>query len=175
MGIIFLINFLVSLAIFFLLSKGFVQNYKNKRIKKIINYLFVIGVLYFLVAMFSFLWFFDFLTYNSKDFMFIYALVILIQSLFLFQIIYLFSRNKKLFYFLFFYLISFLSFFTSVFNFLYLFLIISFLLTLLFFANLFFGLELYKKTATFGVFYSFISSTGNPFDVFYFYNELYFF
>jgi hypothetical protein len=107
--------------------------------------------------MFSFLWFFDFLKYRANDFEFIYSLAILVQSLLLFIIIYLFSGNKKLFYFLFFYLMVFLSFFYNAFNFLYLFLITSFLLTLLFFIGLLYKSDFYKKISYLGIIYSFVS------------------
>ncbi len=154
MEFIFLFNGIVSLLIFLLLAMNFFQHFKNKRIHEIVNYLFFIGLLYVFVAVFSFLWALDVLRYSPQDFLFLYSLVILIQSIFLFMVVYLINQNKKLFYFLFFYLIIFLSFFSSIFNFLYLFLITSFLLTLLFFINLSFRRDIYSKIGYMGIFYS---------------------
>jgi hypothetical protein len=151
---IFLLNGIVSLIIALLLGVNFFKHYKNKKVHEIVNYLSFIGVLYLFVALFSFFWFFEALKYNPEDFLFLYSLVILIQSIFFFMIVYLMSQNKKLFYFLFFYLIIFLSFFSSAFNFLYLFLITSFLLTLLFFINLCFRKDVYSKIGYMGIFYS---------------------
>ncbi len=157
MKAIFFINFLVSSAIFLLLSLNFFKHYKRKQINEIINYLSLTGLLYLVIAIFSFLWFFDFLSYAKEDFLFIYSLIILVQSLFLFMVIYLISRNKKLFYFLFFYLVILISFFFSMFNFLYLFLITSFLLTFLFFVNFTFRSDVYRKIGYLGIFYSSLS------------------
>lgn len=149
-----LINGIVSLAIALLLGLNFFKHFKNKKVHDIVNYLSFIGALYFFVSVFSFLWAFEVLDYSSEDFLFLYSLVVLIQSIFLFLVIYRISENKRLFYFLFFYLIIFLSFFSSAFNFLYLFLITSFLLTLLFFINLCFRRDVYSKIGYMGIFYS---------------------
>jgi hypothetical protein len=156
MNIIFLINSIISLAVALMLFIKFFKNY-NKEMHKIIRYFSFIGVLYFFVSVFSFLWFLNVLNYSSQDFLFIYSLVILIQSIFLFMVIYSFSKNKKMFYFLFFYFIIFLSFFSSAFNFLYLFLITSFLLTLLFFLDLSLRYGECRIPSYFGIFYSVIS------------------
>lgn len=157
MNLTFFLNFLVSLAVALLLFINFFKHYKNERVREIINYLSFIGVLYFIFSIFSFLWSFNFLIYSENDFLFIYSLIIVIQSSFLFLTIYLFSGNKRLFYFLFFYLIIFVSLFSPVFNFLDLFLITSFLLTLLFFIILTFRHDVYRKIGYFGIFYSSLS------------------
>jgi len=157
MNLIFLINGIVSFAIALLLWINFFKDFKSKKIHEAVTYLFFIGLLYFFLSVFSFLWAFNFLTYNSADFLFLYSLVILIQSIFLFMIVYLVSKNKKIFYFLFFYLIIFLSFFSSAFNLLYLFLITSFLLSLLFFINISFRRDVYVKVGYMGMIYSFFS------------------
>ncbi len=154
---IFLINFAIALAIALLLGLNFFKHNKSRKIHEIVNYLSFIGILYFFVAVFSFLWFFGILKYSSEDFLFLYALVILIQSIFLFMVVYLISNNKKIFYFLFFYVIILVSFFFPVFNFLYLFIITSFLLTLLFFIDLSIKSFHCRKTGYFGIFYSSIS------------------
>jgi len=154
MDICCLLSFLISGLIFLVLAVNFFKHYKKERTREVINYLSLIGVLYFIIAIFSFFWCFDLLKYSAEDFLLIYALVIVLQSLFLLMAVFLISRNHKLFYLLFFYLIIFLSFFTSVFNFLYLFLITSFLLSLLFFVNLTVRRDVYKKIGYYGIFYS---------------------
>ncbi len=154
MELIFLFNAAVSLMIFLVFTINFFQHFKNKKIHEIVNYLSFIGILYLFVAAFSILWALNILEYSSQDFLFLYSLVILIQSIFLFIIVYLIGQNKKLFYFLSFYLIIFLSFFSSLFNSLYLFLITSFLLTLLFFIHLSFRRDVYSKIGYMGIFYS---------------------
>jgi len=157
MKIMFLLNFFVSLAIFLILAVNFFKHYKKEKIRQAVKYLFIVGILYLIVSLFSALWYFDILFYDEIDFMFIYALVILVQTLFLLMIVYMFLGNKRLFYFLFFYLIIFISFFTSVLDSLYLFLITSFLLTLLFFIRLCFTSRLCRRTGYLGVFYAIIS------------------
>jgi len=154
---IFLINFVIALAIALSLGFNFFKYYKNRKIHEIIKYLSYIGILYFFVAVFSFLWFLEVLRYNSEDFLYLYALVILIQSIFLFMVVYLISNNKKIFYFLFFYAIIFLSFFLTIFDFFYLFIITSFLLTLSFFIDLSVKSCHCRKTGYFGIFYSSLS------------------
>ncbi len=154
---IFLINFAIALAIALLLGFNFFRYHKNRKIREVVNYFSYIGLLYFFVAVFSFLWFLGILKYGSEDFLYLYALVILIQSLFLLMAVYSISNNKKIFYFLFFYLITLLSFFLSIFDFFYLFIITSFLLTLSFFVDLSVKSFHCRKTGYFGIFYSSLS------------------
>jgi hypothetical protein len=158
----FLINFIICLAVALLLFFNFFKQRNNKKTRKIVNYLSCIGILYFLVSIFCFLWLLNSAGYmlpgyQEDDFVFIYSLTVLIQSIFLFMIAYSFSANSKMFYFLLFYIIIFLSFFSSVFNFLYLFLTTSFLLTLLLFLSLLSRHEECRISSYFGIFYSVIS------------------
>lgn len=157
MNIIFLINGVISFAIALLLGINFFKDFKNKRSHEVVTRLSFIGLLYFFLSIFSLLWAFDVLTYNSADFLFMYSLIILVQSIMLFMIVHLVSKNKRIFYFLFFYLIIFLSFFSSIFSLLYLFIITSFLLSLLFFLNLSFRRDVYVKVGYMGMIYSFFS------------------
>lgn len=154
---IFFLHSLASLSVFIILTIGFLRHARNKKINHAAGYLFFIGIIYAIMSLFSFLWFLDYLEYREIDFLFIYSFAILVQSVLLFMLIYSFSGNRKLFYFLFLYLMVFLSFFSSSFNFLYLFLITSFLLTLLFFINLAYRSEIYKKIGFSGMFYSSLS------------------
>src|SRR4030042_277692 len=157
MNWIFLINFAIALAIALLLGLNFFRYYKNRKIRETVNYLLFIGILYFFAAVFSFLWYLDILKYNSNDFLFLYALVILCQSVFFVMIIFSIFHYNKMFFFLFFYAVILISFFFPVFNFFYLFIITSFLLTLLFFIDL--SIESFhcRKTGYFGIFYSSLS------------------
>jgi len=157
MKLIFLINFLVSSIIFFFLLKGFLKNYRDKRTGKITQILFIIGLLYLVLGGISLLWFFDILIYNSNDYLIIYSILIIIQSLLLFGVIFLFSLNKNLFYFLFLYLMNFFSLFLPIFNFFILSLIESFLLTIILFAYLTNREDVYKRIGYIGVLYSVIS------------------
>lgn len=157
MKIIFLINFLVSLTIFLFLLKGFFKHYRNKRTGRIVQNLLIIGFLYLVLAGVSLLWFFDVLVYNSGDYLAIYSILIIIQSLLLFGAVFLFSLNKNLFYFLFLYLMSFFSLFSPIFNFFILSLIASFLLTLVLFVYLSSRKDVYRKAGYVGILYSIIS------------------
>ncbi len=157
MKIMFFMNFLVTLIIFLILSLNFFKHYKKSRLSKAINYLSVIGLFYFFISVISFLWLFDILKYSMKDFVYIYSIVIFIQTLFLCIFVYLFSGKKKVFYYLFIYLIVLISFIFPVLNYLGLFLVASFLLSFLLFIGLILKSSIYKKIAYLGVFYSFIS------------------
>jgi len=157
MKTIFLINFLVSLFIFISLLRGFFKHYADKRTNRIVQNLFIIGLLYLIFSGISILWFLDIIVYATSDFLVIYAILIIIQTLFLFNIIFLFSQNKKLFYFLFLYLISFFSLFSPLFNFFILSLISSFLLTLILFIYLSNREDVYRKVGYIGILYSIFS------------------
>jgi len=157
MKIIFFINCIISLVIFLFSSFSFFIHYSKSKIFKAINYLAIIGLLYLIISIFSFLWFFDFLEYTSADFVFIYSMVIFIQTLFLCIFVYLFSRKKNVFYLLFFYLIVLMPIFYPVLNYSDFFLIVSFLLSLLLFLSLASRRDIYRNVGYFGIFYSIIS------------------
>jgi len=154
METIFLLNFAVSMCIVLLLSIKFLKHYRNHQLSKPVKYLFFIGGLYLIIAVFSFLWFFNVLNYVKEDFLFIYSLIVLIQTMFFFIIAYIISQNKKLFYFLIFYLIIFFFVLLLGIHFMALFLVASFLFTLLVFIGLILTKDEFRKSAYFGILYS---------------------
>lgn len=151
---IFLINVVISLAVALMIFFNYIACYRNKKTSQIVNYFSLVSVIYFFIFIFSVLWFFEVLDYNSEDFLFIYSLAVFIQSIFFFVIIFLLSKNKKIYHFSFFYLIVLFSFFTAFFNFLYLFLITSFLVSIFIFVYL---SNFYSNSGKVGIVYSVIS------------------
>lgn len=154
---LFLISFLFSLGIFVFLSFNFLKYAKDERRKKIISYLSFIGLLYLIIAILSFLWILEFLNYYESDFLIIYFLILFLQSLFLFKIVYSFSKNKFLFLPLGFYILLFVFVVFLGGTFINFFLILSFLLFLLFFLNLLLRGDEYKDVGVWGIFYSSLS------------------
>jgi len=93
MKIFFLINFLISMGIFVFLSVSFFKPQKNSKVTRVINYFSIVGLLYLALSVFSIFWFMDFFQYGEADFLFIYALVIAVQSFIFLRVIYLFVNN----------------------------------------------------------------------------------
>lgn len=112
MKYIFLINSLITFLIFSLTFINFFRHYDKKYIKKVSEGLFFLGIIYLVISLFSILWFFNSLNYSSKDFLFIYTFLIILQCLLLYRIIRLYSKNKNLSYLLFFYFLTLLTFFS---------------------------------------------------------------
>lgn len=156
MNFIFLIGGIIWISIFsFSIWKYF--KFKEESMKKLSLNFVIIGLFYLILSLSSFIWFFKIMGYLDKDFLIVYSLVIFLQNLFFFRLIYKISSNKKLFYFLGFYLLSlpllfFLYHFQS-----YFFLIFSFLFSLLIFISFTFREDIYKKVGYIGIFYSTVS------------------
>lgn len=152
-----LVLMVVTLAIFVLLTYNYFRNYKEDKLKQSIKYFLFIGLLYLIIAIFSFVWAFSILQYSQGDFLFIYSLVILLQSFFLFIILYDLTKDRKLYFLVVPYVILFFLVLFLGINFMHYFLVASFLFMLL----LFFGLVLMKKgykcSAFLGIFYAVIS------------------
>ncbi len=160
MKIIFLLNGILYLGIFLFLFLKFIKNYDKSTVKVAKSFSFI-GLIYFLISLSSILWFFNVLSYSEHDFLFLYAVGLMLQSLILFRVIYLFSKNKRLFYFLGIYLVILFSLFFSLGNFLYLSLVASSLFTLLIFIEFTFLDESYRKAGYFGILYATFSIIFN--------------
>jgi hypothetical protein len=152
----FLINGILYFGIFLFFILKFVKHYDTST-KKIAKAFSFIGIIYFLISLFSILWFFNLLDYSQTDFLFLYSLGMIVQSFILFRVVYLFSKNKNLYYFLGFYVLILFSLFFSIDSFLVLSLIASSLFGLLIFINFAFLDEKYKKAGYFGILYFTIS------------------
>lgn len=154
MELLFLIGGLLQFFVFVFLSLKFLKHYEDESKKKIVKAFSILGVLYLIFSLSSFLWAFEILKYVLDDFLFEYSLFVFIRSLILFGIVYLFSRNKNLFFFLFLQLFSILSLFFEPNYFIILSIAASFLFSLLFFIDLIFRGDHYKNVGYFGIFYS---------------------
>jgi len=154
MNFLFLVSAIISLGIVGLLLVQFFRLRKKELLFQIVSYLSTVGILYFLIAIFSFLWLFNFSEFSVGDFLIIYSFVILIQSIVFFRIISLISQNKKILYFLLFYFTIFVSVFYSWTLFFNLLILISFLLCFLFLMDLSLRSDLYNKVGYIGIFYS---------------------
>ncbi len=159
MNLLMLINFVITFAIFLATTINFFKHYRKKKISKIINYFSIIGFFYVLISVLLFIWsVFDFITYAPNDFLLLYSLTILFQTLIIFKVIGILTDNKKLSYFLFLYFIALFSLYSALFSIYYLILLISFLLLLISFLSFSSSLPDYKKSANFGIFYSSVST-----------------
>jgi len=152
-----IINLVVSLAVFVFLFINFIKHHKEDRVKRVIWYFLLIGCLYFIIAIFSFIWSFSILEYIETDFLFIYTLIILLQSFFLFIILYQVMYNRKLFYFLISYIVIF--FLVLLLGILYMnyFIVASFLFMLLTFIGLVMTKQNYRVPGYFGIIYCIVS------------------
>ncbi|HKL23242.1 MAG TPA: hypothetical protein VJ895_00655, partial [Candidatus Nanoarchaeia archaeon] len=156
MNLFFLINGILYFGIFLFFILKFRKHYDSST-AKIARAFSFIGIVYFFISVSSIFWFFDLLKYSQNDFLFLYSLGMIIQSLILFKVVYLFSKNKNLFYFLAFYLLILFSLFFSIDTFLVLSLVASSLFGLLVFINFSFLDDKYKKAGYFGILYFTIS------------------
>ena len=155
MKIEFLTGSLVPLAIFVFLAVKFLKNYHNDRARFVLRPVLLIGAVQLIISVFSFLWSFDILQYSQNDFLFIYALIILVQGFLIFLVVYNISgRNKNLFYLLGFFLGVFLLIIFLNISFSLMFIPAYFLLVLLLSISLLFREDDYKDIGIFGVFYS---------------------
>ena len=155
MEILFLLNGLVALLISILLARGFLKNYNQEHVNKVTNWFSVAFFVYALLLILYGAWFFGFFEFNAEDYSLIYSIAIIVQTLVFLRVVYSFTRNKKLFYFLLFYFILFLVVSTFSFQQVLLFsLIISFLLTLILSFNFVGTSGVCKRVGYIGVFYS---------------------
>jgi hypothetical protein len=156
MAIAFIINFAIFLAVALISIVNYFRHNNDERLKKAFNYMALIGLAYLLLAVVSFLWIFNIIEYSTSDFEYFYFITLLFEGLVFFRMLYIFSRNKRMIYFLIFYLISIsLSFLLPFWKislanaFSFLFMIVVFMYFSFLFCN-------YRRTCYFGVFYSLI-------------------
>lgn len=156
MEVIYLLNLVVSLAISTMLIIIFFKHYHNKEINHVTNKLAIIGLAHFLISILSFLWFFEVMEYASFDFLFVYSLVVLVQTVFLIMI---FSMlyNRKMMLLLVFYALGLFSFLSSNIDFSLSILFISFLLLIVVFILLVDREDFSVKVSYTGLFYSSVS------------------
>ena len=173
MKILFLLNGVLFFGIFVSILINFVKHQDDQK-ERIARLFAFIGLVYLLFSISSILWAFEILDYSEFDFLFLYSVSLIFQSLMLFRIVYLFSKNKRLFYFLGFCLITLLYLIVVFHN------VIVFSFLFSFFFSLFRSLEFifiwgnYRNVGYFGILYSGISLILHFF-LFYDSGSLYFF
>jgi hypothetical protein len=153
---LFFFQAILSFGIFsFILMRMF--KIKDKSSHRVMKDFLILGIAYLAVAISSFLWFFDLLPYSLTDFLVVFSFLILIQNIVFFRSVYLFSRNRKLYYFLMLYLFA-IPFLVLILNVLsVLFLVLSYLFSLLLFIDFAIRDDVYRKVGYFGIFYSVVS------------------
>lgn len=155
MDIKFLINSLLSLAIFVVFTLNFFKNYKEKRTKDVAVQILLIGLVSLVLSSISLLWFFGVLNYVQSDFISIYSILMLLQGFFIFMIIYYISnRNNKLLYLLFLYFAVYLSLFFIHTSFVALSISVYFLFVILISISLLFRGDDYRDLGIFGILYA---------------------
>jgi hypothetical protein len=130
---------------------------KDKDSLKVMKSFLVLAISYLVISILSFLWFFEILDYYLNDFLIFFSFVIFVQNMVFFRVVYLFSRNKRMYYFLMLYLFS-IPFLLLILNsFSILFLILSYLFSLLIFIDFAIRDDIYRKVGYMGIFYSILS------------------
>jgi len=165
MKVIFLLNFIVSFGIAIFLFLNFWRKHKIPELKKPFNLFALIGLLYLILSTLSLLWTFNIFESSLNDFLLIKSLMIFLQTVFLFSLIYIFRDNRKLFYFLFCYL-GVLSFGLLGVPISSLLLICSFIIILLLFILLI-PVSGFGKISKFGILYASISLLVQIFSLFF--------
>lgn len=155
MKIVLFLNFLISLGISLFLIVNFIKKLKDPTYKKSFNLFFIISLIYLVFSLFSFLWSFEIFKYQLNDFYSIYSIMILLQTILLFNLIYVFRYNKRIFYFFFCYLIIFSSGLVGI-SIPHIILLCSFLITLLLFI-LMISVPHFERISILGILYSSIS------------------
>lgn len=157
MSFFYLLNGIIFLGFFSFIFFRYLKHYDKKDVSKIVKNVLILGFIYLLGALFSFLWYFNVVEYSLFDFQFVLAFGVVLQTSILFRIIYLFSGNKKLRYFFFVYLFVLGVLFFVVKDVFYFFEIISLLVSSLLFVEIIFREDVYRKVGFFGLFYSLVS------------------
>ena len=155
MGILHLINGIISLLICLFIILHFFKQRRDKNLKKIVYWFFAIALCYLVLLIYSIIWHFGIFSYNSTDFNLIYSIIILIQTLILFKIVYFFKKDKKILYFLSSYLLAFFSFYITGFS--SIILVVSYLLILLLSLNFVSFHKEHKNIGYSGITYSMVS------------------
>ncbi len=152
MKVLFLINSLICILIFAFVFIKYVKNKKISGFKKTFQIFLYLGVFYFISSILSIYWLINPEKYISEDFLLIYSIIILFQTFFLFNFIYLFRKNRKIFLFFIFYTIIFSSSIIDI-PFSLLILICSFFILLILF-TLIISISNFEKIGKLGIVYS---------------------
>jgi len=154
---LFLLSSVVYFALVVFLAHGFVKHHRNEKISRISNWFSTLFFVYLLLFILSLLWYFDYLLYDSSDFLVIFALLITVQTVILFRTHYLVSGNKAFLYLLVFYVFSLFFLFFSLQDFFEYLIIISFFLSVLLFFNFKNLIKPHRLLGLVGVFYGIVS------------------
>ena len=153
MNFLFLIGGAILLSVFLLILAKSLKHHEEKSIARIIQSLFAIGIIQLILAILSFLWAFKVLTYSPSDFLIIYSICIIIQTMLLFRINYTFVLHTRIIYLFISYIVLSILIFI-IFSSLILSLILSFLISLLLFIEFTFRDDVYAKVGFIGIIYS---------------------
>jgi hypothetical protein len=157
MEILYLLNFAIALAILIFPAINFFIYHKDKKVRRIIEYISIVGLLYLILSALFLLWGLGVLAYDKNDFLIVYSIVIFIESIVLFKLLYSFTRKRSLFYLLVFYLASLISIFIFSFEIPSLVLLFSFLMLLIIFINFIPVFSSCSEVCYLGVFYALAS------------------
>ncbi|MFW6283642.1 MAG: hypothetical protein ACOC1P_06360 [Minisyncoccales bacterium] len=171
MDVLLIINGIACLVFFlFFMIKYFEHNKKDSK-KRALSVLFKIVFIYFIFSSMFFVWFFGIFDYSIREFLLIYLIGLIFQTILFFRLGYVFNNHKK------FYIIA--GLYAGI-NLLLLFRIelfltwgffLSFIVMMFFFSQIIFLGKDYKKLGLAGVCYSFVSlvfsvliylNIGNP-------------
>lgn len=106
MKLFYLLNGLLFLGIFFFLVVRLFRHYQDKNVYRIMKLFFISSVGALSISLISFLWFFDVLDYVATDFVMIFGVFLVVLSFVFFRVVFLFTNNKRLNYFLGLYIVS---------------------------------------------------------------------
>lgn len=128
MELLHIINGAVYFLICLVIIKYLLKKYKEDDLKRILNWYYIILICYVVLIFYSVAWFFGIFPYAPNDFNLIYSVVVFVQTLVLFKIVYMFNKDKKMLFFLLAYFLVFVS--LSIARFSFFLLVISYLLSL---------------------------------------------
>ncbi len=158
MNYLFLLNGIFCCLFFLFFLKNYFSYFGNSVKRKKANVFLGIAFIYFIYSLLFFLWFFKIFTYSLSDFLILYAIGLLVQTILFFRICYFYSRNWIFYIFILGYLVFISLFLVMGINFfLKYFFILSFIIMGFFFLQVLFFGDAYKRIAIVGILYSFIS------------------
>jgi len=162
---LYLLNLAVSLAISVMLIIVFFKHYNNKKILHITHRLAIIGLAHFVISVLSLMWFFGVIKYVPFDFVFVYSLVVLVQTVFL-TLIFSLLYNRKMMWLMVFYVFGFFSLFSPAINLPFAILFVSFLLLIIVFILLIDRENFSQKVSYAGLFYASVSLIFTVLEIF---------
>lgn len=98
MNFLYTLGSLVFLSVFVLSLSKSIKNRKTLS-PKISQTVLFIGIIYFILSTLSFLWFMDIIQYSSKDFLIIFSICTILQTIFVLRISRLIIGHKRIIYF----------------------------------------------------------------------------